>query len=379
MNMQLAALGRWTGAIGTALVVLAGAAQAQAQAPTEPTPNDMARFLAGLPVADSSPLAESARQPAWRRHAEAMDAAWGNIEKRQLSNIRTWTAAELTNPSPVLYYMFSGPDFLYADAFFPSATTYVMAALEPSGPAPALRRQRGGGESLGYALAQLRSSLNSILNYSFFRTREMRTTLGENTFSGTLPILYIFLARTGKTIDELSFHDITEDGSLVPPGDGLPKGAASVAKILFTGSDAKQRTLYYVRTDLSNGGWRKSGFKAFSEKFEPGDSLIKSASYLLHSGAFSDIRDYLLSRSKRLVQDDSGVPLVHLKKEEWTLRPYGRYLGPIALFPSHYQPKLGELFRREKAPRIDFGIGYRFRANESNVLVADKLKVEAAR
>ena len=376
MNTQLAALGRWTGVIGTTLILLAGAAQAQAS--KEPAPNDMARFLAGLPPADDSPLAEAARQPAWRRHAEAMDAAWANIEKRQLSKIRTWTAAELTNPSPLLYYMFSGPDFLYADAFFPSATTYVMAALEPSGPAPTLRRQRGH-ESLGYGLAQLRSSLNSILNYSFFRTREMRTTLGENSFSGTLPILYIFLARTGKTIDELSFYDINEDGSLVAPGEGLPKGAANVAKILFTGADAKQRTLYYVRTDLSNGGWRKSGFKAFSEKFEAGDSLIKSASYLLHSGAFSDIREYLLSRSKRLVQDDSGVPVTYFKHEEWKLRPYGRYLGPIALFPSNYQSRLADLFRREKAPRIDFGIGYRFRANESNVLVSDKLTVEATR
>ena len=376
MNTQLAARGRWTGLIATALIILASAAQAQA--PKEAAPNDMARFLAGLPPAEGSPLAEPARQPAWRRHAEAMDAAWANIEKRQLSNIRAWTAAELPSPSPVLYYMFSGPDFLYADAFFPTATTYVMAALEPSGPAPELRRQRGG-ESLGYALAQLRSSLNSILNYSFFRTREMRTTLGENAFSGTLPILYIFLARTGKTIDELSFHDITEDGSLVPPGEGLPRGAANVARILFTGSDGKQRTLYYVRTDLSNGGWRKSGFKAFSDKLDAGDALIKSASYLLHSSAFSDIRDYLLARSKRLVQDDSGVPLTYFKKEEWKLRPYGRYLGPIALFPGNHQPRLGELFRRENAPRIDFGIGYRFRANESNVLVADKLKVEAAR
>lgn len=375
MITQLAALSRWTGSIATALVILTGAAPAQA--PKESAPNDMARFLAGMPPAEGSPIAEAARQPAWRRHAEAMDAAWANIEKRQLSKIRTWTAAELTNPSPVLYYMFSGPDFLYADAFFPSATTYVMAALEPSGPAPELRRARG--DSLSYSLAQLRSSLNSILNYSFFRTREMRTTLGENSFSGTLPILYIFLARTGKTIDELSFYDITEDGSLVAPGAGVPKDAASVAKILFTGSDGKQRTLYYIRTDLSNGGWRKGGFKAFSDKLEPGDALIKSASYLLHSGAFSDVRDYLLARSKRLVQDDSGVPLTYFKKEEWTLRPYGRYLGPIALFPSNHQSRLGELFRRENAPRIDFGIGYRFRANESNVLVADKLKVEAAR
>lgn len=376
MDTRLAGRCRWTGLIAAALLVLMcglhGTASAQ-----DAKPNDVARFLAGLPPADGSSLAEATRQASWRRHAEAMDSAWTNLEARQLSKIRAWSSAELAEPNRVLYYMFSGPDFLYADTFFPSATTYVLAALEPSGPMPELGRNQR--HNLSYGLAQLRSSLNSILNYSFFRTREMRTTLSDNSFSGTLPILYIFLARTGKTIDEVTFHDINEDGTLVGPGEGQPRGAAEVAKILFTGSDGKQRTLYYVRTDLSNGGWRKSGFKAFSDTFEAGDALIKSASYLLHSDAFSSVREYLLARSKRLLQDDSGVPLAYFKTDEWQLRPYGRYLGPIAIFPDNYQSRLAELFRREKAPRIDFGIGYRFRANESNILVTDKLSVRAER
>lgn len=376
MRTRLAGVTRRS-ALAATMAMAVGLMLAAPVSAQELKPNDMARFLAGLPPSAGSPAADAARQGTWKRHAEAMDSAWANIEKRQLSKIRTWSASELANPSPVLYYMFSGPDFLYANTFFPSATTYVMAALEPSGPQPALGRRRS--ESLGYAFAQLRSSLNSILNYSFFRTREMRTTLGDNAFSGTLPILYIFLARTGKHIDEVTFHDIDEDGKLVASGEGRPKGAASVVKILFTASDLKQRTLYYVQTDLSNGGWRKSGFKAFSDTFEPGDALIKSASYLLHSGAFSDVREYILSRSKRLLQDDSGIPVTYFKSDEWTLRPYGRYLGPIALFPSNYQTRLADLFRKEKPPRIDFGIGYRFRANESNILVTDKMAVRAER
>jgi hypothetical protein len=355
-------------------MLLGGAARAMPA--HSATPNDVARFLAGLPPSEGSPLTGLTRERAWLGHAAAMDAAWANIETRQLSRIRTWSASELATPSNVLYYFFSGPDFLYADAFFPSATTYVMAALEPSGPLPAIGRTRG--DSLSYGLSQLRSSLNSVLNFSFFRTREMRTTLSANTFSGTLPILYIFLARTGKTIDEVTFHDINEDGALVADGEGLPKGAANVAKILFKGSDGKQRTIYYVQTDLSNGGWRRSGLKAFCEKMEAGDALIKSASYLLHSSAFSDVRTHLLERSKRLLQDDSGVPISFFKTDDWQLRPYGRYLGPIAVFPDNHQPRLGELFRRSKAPSIDFGIGYRFRPNESNILVADKAIVKAA-
>jgi len=375
MSTRLTGHVRWTVLIAATLFLFGTVASTMSARAA--SPNDVARFLAGLPPSEKSPLSGFTRERTWQSHAASMESAWANIEKRQLSRIRAWSASELTAPSDVLYYFFSGPDFLYADAFFPSATTYVMAALEPSGPVPAIGRHRG--ERLSYGLAQLRSSLNSVLNYSFFRTREMRTTLSANTYSGTLPILYIFLARTGKTIDEVTFHDINEDGTLVAAGEGLPKGAANVAKVLFKGSDGKQRTLYYVQTDLSNGGWRRSGFKAFCEKLEPGDALIKSASYLMHSNAFTEVRTHLLERSKRLLQDDSGVPITFFKGDEWQLRPYGRYLGPIALFPSHHQQSLAELFRRGKPTSIDFGIGYRFRPNESNLLLADKLAVRAAR
>ena len=375
MSTRLTGRVRWTVLIAAAFVLFGTVANTMPARAA--SPNDVARFLAGLPPSENSPLAGLTRERTWQRHAASMNSAWANIETRQLARIRAWSASELTAPSDVLYYFFSGPDFLYADAFFPSATTYVMAALEPSGPLPDIGRHRS--ERLGHGLAQLRSSLNSVLNFSFFRTREMRTTLSANTFSGTLPILYIFLARTGKTIDEVTFHDINEDGVLVAAGEGLPKGAASVAKVLFRGSDGKQRTIYYVQTDLSNGGWRRSGFKAFCEKLEPGDALIKSASYLMHSNAFTEVRTHLLERSKRLLQDDSGVPITFFKGDEWQLRPYGRYLGPIAVFPDNYQQRLAELFRGGKPPGIDFGIGYRFRPNESNLLLADKLSVRAER
>ena len=51
-----------------------------------------------------------------------------------------------------MFYMFSGPDFLYADAFYSKATTYVLSALEPVGvpaehPAAEWADQEADGES----------------------------------------------------------------------------------------------------------------------------------------------------------------------------------------------------------------------------------------
>jgi len=43
-----------------------------------------------------------------------------------------------------MFYMFGGPDFLYANAFFSNATTYVLSGLEPVGQIPDISKlQRG--------------------------------------------------------------------------------------------------------------------------------------------------------------------------------------------------------------------------------------------
>ena len=105
--------------------------------PTE-TANDVARFLAGLEPSTGSALAPLARDPAWRQHAKSLDAAWSRLEETRLTKIRAWSAANLTTPQPTVLYMFSGPDYLYLDAFFTDRTTYIMSGLEPIGAIPSI-------------------------------------------------------------------------------------------------------------------------------------------------------------------------------------------------------------------------------------------------
>jgi hypothetical protein len=142
-------------------------------------------------------------------------------------------------------------------------------------------------------------------------------------------------------------------------------------RITYAGTDGQARTLYYFSTDLSNPGVRSAGFLKFCEMLGPGNSLIKSASYLMHSGNFTAVRDWLLANSATIIQDDSGIPLANYSARQWRLFPFGRYLGPIAEFPGRYQERYTELFTR--AQPIDFGIGYRWRMNESNLLLSVKV------
>jgi hypothetical protein len=191
-------------------------------------------------------------------------------------------------------------------------------------------------------------------------------------------VLYVFLARTGKTIHEVNFVGLDPEGNvqdLGPIGDGRKamqsaSGAKGV-KIVFSDGTGPHQTLYYFSTNLADDGVRRSGFLAFCAKLGPADAFIKSASYLLHSGGFGTVRNFLLAHSALILQDDSGIPLAYFDSKKWRLQPYGRYVGPLHIFGRSSQLGMAELFSKNATP-IDFGIGYRWQRNESNLLLAQK-------
>jgi hypothetical protein len=355
-------------ALFVALFLIAAAQGASAQAGG--SANDAARFLAGLKPAADSPAAKFTGEGTWQQHAKQFDTAWATLEKQQLSKVRAWSEANVKAPARPLFYAFSGPDFIYANAFFPDATTYVMVGLEPVGPIPAIN------DRTRHSLGNLRGSLNTILNYSYFITSDMGSRLHQGELKGTLPILYVFLARAGKTIHEVSLVNLDKDGVAheVAQHGQAPRGGRfdPGVKIVFSGDKGARQTLYYFSTDLSDAGTRSSGFLKFCEKLGTGDALVKSASYLLHGGNFSNVRQFLLNHGRMIVQDDTGVPARYFKNEEWDLKPFGAYLGPIEIFKGMYQPQLAQIFHKGRAPKLDFGIGYRWRGHDSNLLLAIK-------
>ena len=112
-----------------ALALLAAAVSSTRAA--DATFDDTARFLAGMQPSADSPLVPLTKDPGWQRHAKFFDGAFAQLEQRQISRIRNWADVNLAAPRPTVFYMFSGPDFLYANAFYSKASTYVLGAPEP--------------------------------------------------------------------------------------------------------------------------------------------------------------------------------------------------------------------------------------------------------
>src|SRR2546423_476808 len=250
--------------------------------------DETARLLAGLPV--TGPLAPFTQDQRWQGHAGAMDKAWKTKEYFQLGPIATWMSShadEYYRSAATMYYMFSGPDFLYAYAFFPNASTYILAGLEPVGQVPDLSRMNA--DALNANLGALRNSMSTLLITHYFVTEEMKSELGRSNLSGTVPIIYVFLARLGCTVLDTTY--------VHSPAEGV--------KITFS-RNGRTQTVYYFKTDLSGGG---SSFLHWCGSHGAGVSLIKAASYLMHNEIFSGVRNFLLDHSAFIVPDDSGIPL----------------------------------------------------------------------
>lgn len=338
------------------------ALQIQAAAP----PDHQARFLAGLSV-DATELEPLAREEAWQTHSASFHRAWLDLEERQLSKIRTWMPTTLNyiyeDPSP-LFYTFSGPDFLYANAFYPNASTYILCGREPVGTLPDVAALSDGARA--GALANLRTALNAILSFSFFITADMKNDLSQTQLSGTIPVLYVFLSRAGCRITSAELVKLDAAGNFT-----TDKSKTSGVKIRFIGTTGKEQTLYYFTTDLSNWGIKSNpAFIEFCKKQGQGNGFVKAASYLMHMTEFSDVRDFLLTNTRNIIEDDSGIPLKYFAADQWMVSLYGNYPGPIELFKQHFQTDLDAAFKAGASGDLPFGVGYQWKPGISSLIVS---------
>jgi hypothetical protein len=331
--------------------------------------NDAARYLAGLPVMSGSRIAALTQEASWQAHARAMNQAFAQLDQRQLSNIRVFRAeniAPATQQSHTCVYLFSGPDFLYADAMFSDCSTFVLQGLEPVVPLPDLSTVSPA--TLTGTLQNIETSLNTILSFSFFKTKDMREDFERSQLKGVLPDICVFLARTGKEVNGIEYISLDKTGAVVQGFQGATRGA----KIVFTdNATGSEKVIYYFTSDLSDDALkRNSGLLRFCEGLGPFNSLLKAASYLLHEGGFDTARNFLLQNSTAILQDDSGIPVHFFPPDRWTLRFFGVYTGPIDLFKKFFQADLRQYYAASSPKPLTFGFGYRWSSRSSTMFLA---------
>jgi hypothetical protein len=331
--------------------------------------------MAGLPVKKTSELYPLTSSAAWQQFAANANQSWSKYHSTRTAKIEDWAHQELDSVrqnSPVVFYPFSGPDFLNATTMFPGSSTYVLVGLEPVGSVPG----RASLENPKLFNA-IKTSLWSVLSFSFFSTNSMAVDLKSLELDGALPVVMLFAARTQHQVTDVRYVQLNSQGHLLP-ADSLTASVKHIpgVEIQLRTASGLAKKVYYFSADLND--WKLTQTKAailrHVRTLGPLATYVKSATYLMHKPYFSQVRNLILERSRYVLQDDSGIAIKYFKPADWKFIHYGTYRKPIPMFAKHYQPELIAAYRDSiNQPRpLPFGTGYNWRVNDSNLLLATR-------
>jgi len=331
----------------------------------DPLLNSLARILAGLPLKESDTLYDKTQTEEWRKHAAELNRMWNNSLEtlNKVDAIREKDFNDITPHAKNVFYSFSGPDFPFMATFFPKAKTYYMMGLEHAG-TPITAKEFNTKTYEKYQKALL-----DLLRRSYFITSYMSSDLNNSEINGTVPIFMVLMARMGYEIISIDYQKLDAEGNWV----ANEKPTSFVCIRFFRPEENEEKTLYYLCTNLEDKHFDPK-VQAMINKIDADStvSFVKSCSYCLHYGSFSQIREDILKHSFALVQDDTGITYKTLVDRGWKTILYGKYTHPIDLFPSSvFQKSLDQAYAtRDDIRPLGFRFGYNFKG--SSLIVATR-------
>ena len=339
--------------------------------------NSTARLLAGLPPVypGHSAFAET---EAWKEHSAFMKAAWAKMNDKQVATMTAWRETAISRTCPLgrtLLYPFSGPDFFNAYWLFPNCETFVMFGLEHIGEVPDFERMNE--QHFARMLADVRTATTDFFSRNYFITENMSRQLRTAQLRGVIPLFMIPMALSGVDILRVRPFEFPATVRTAAAATSRPMRQLRGITIEFRapGSPVTRRINYFTVDVTDKGLAFYPEFLAYIRSLGPTTTFIKSASYLLHSNGFRQMRNALLDVSGFLVQDDSGIPYPMLEARGWKMHLYGKYDVPIPPFQGAFQTSLDRAYKSQLSSPLPFTFGYQFhdaRDERSNVMVGQR-------
>jgi hypothetical protein len=302
-----------------------------------------------------------------------MDKMFTHSTSLRLEKMKKWADSALIRNQSIktVFYPFSGPDFLNAHIFYPDADQFIMIAQEPIGSLPDICNMRP--DSVKSYLNKINNSLKDIFKRSYFITKEMNNDLRKTKVNGTLPLISLFIKRTGHQIVSVQRVGVDSLGKLQFT-DSLKnvKNIVSGIKVDFLSPSTKKvQSVFYFRTDISDKGLTKNkGFRIYLSELPQSNTYLKAASYLMHFDTFRMIRSVIFDISSTILQDDSGIAYKYFDKQNWDIRLYGTYFKPKDEFSYISEPDLEKAYKKSAYRPLTYSLGYNWRTGHSNLLYA---------
>jgi hypothetical protein len=343
--------------------------------PVNSITDEIASFISGTPYGNSECLAKYDSLIKWKVYSKELDKLFSNANSLRLEKMKSWASTELKKDDikTTVFYPFSGPDFLNANIFYPDADQYIMIAQEPIGHLPDLCSMHP--DSVRSYLNSINNSMKDIFKRSYFITSKMNDDLKKTKVNGTVPLLALFIKRTGHQIISIQRVAVDSGGSLQILDSIRTKNkiVQGVRIDIRSASDKKVQSVYYFRTDISDKGLEKNpGFRNWMLKLPQSNSYLKAASYLMHFPEFKQIRSLIFDVSLTILQDDSGIAYKYFDKSKWNINLYGVYVKPKDEFNYIDEPDLAKAYTSPDIKPLSYSVGYNWRTGKSNLLYAVK-------
>jgi len=190
-----------------------------------------------------------------------------------------------------------------------------------------------------------------------------------------IPVFMVFMARNNCEIINIEKIQLNKDAKTAVRNGAAQGGLLEGVRFTFrtAGSKGELRTVEYFCCDVSDDGLTKTPeLLTYIGTLGKSNTFVKAASYLMHYGTFSKIREKTKEISAGILEDDTGIPLRYLEGFKPTL--FGKYVKPIEDFSGVYQADLDKLYKDKAAEvrPLPFSLGYHWKNKDQNYMLFTK-------
>jgi hypothetical protein len=390
--------------LATACTALAACIAAAPLARAEPPPaaagagNDFHAELALLHrVVACGAEPEVAIPAAWvevvNQHCAQLARQLDRFRERFVEQAQPFLAAIRPPDAPrSVIYPFGGGDLASALVTYPEATDFTTISLEHSGD-PRRLADLGAAE-LRTALADFRGAIKGLLAQNDSATDKLQS-LQRGPLPGQICFFLAALTVFGHHPVSLRYFRIEPDGSLhyftgaeieALAGKRARKIrewgvdtdhsiAFSNAELVFERSrgDRARVVHRHIAANLDDSHFRGSPLEKYLVAKGRVAAMTKAASYLLWTGGFSAIRDYLLQYAELMVSDSTGIPPRLARAAGFEQVTYGRFTAPFLTAPEAPAEAFVELWRTQPYRKLPFRYGYPDADGNFHLLVTQRV------
>ena len=308
--------------------------------------NDLARYIAGMPLPKTSKFYPLTKYNFYRYHKRKMDQFWNNVNKKTITNISNWRDKYIgdTYVDKPVFYPFSGADFVNVYTFFPKAPEYIMIARERIGRVPDFLKMNS--IQINGKLSSIRRYIRSISKRNYLVFEHMETEEIRYKYMGVTPVLLMFAPRMNLKITGIDRITLNSGGTIIKNIQGATntKGTIPGMRIKVQSIGGPEQSLIYLKMNLNNYSLRNtSPLGIYLRRFTSIKTFIKAAMYVLNVHLRKLGKD-ILKMSCLLIQDDSGIPYRYINNNnDFNISLFGKYDIAPRLSKTYRPPQQNDL------------------------------------